>query len=128
MGLTGRSPNELGRIAEKTAELYLVAQGLTLVSRNFRGQRGEIDLIMKHDDILVFIEVRNRRSGRFGSAIETINARKQAKLIKTAELYLAMGPGAKDGGVNRPCRFDTVDFDGEITESNLRWIKNAFSA
>jgi len=128
MGINQQTPHALGRAAEKAAELYLTAQGLTLVTRNFHGQRGEIDLIMLDGSILVFVEVRNRKNNRFGSAIETIDVTKQAKLIKTAELYLATNRSARKDKSGRLCRFDTVDFDGEITERNLRWIKNAFSA
>ncbi|MDF1818911.1 MAG: YraN family protein [Immundisolibacteraceae bacterium] len=128
------SSQDRGYAAERAAERYLKTQGLTLVTRNFRGRQGEIDLIMEDGNILVFIEVRSRKSSRFGSAVETIDATKQAKLIKTAHLYLLgdSKPAEKsqqaDGRLDRICRFDTVDFDGDIGEQNLRWIKNAFSS
>ncbi len=128
------SSQDRGYAAERAAERYLKAQGLTLVTRNFRGRQGEIDLIMEDGNILVFIEVRSRKSNRFGSAVETIDSTKQAKLIKTAQLYLLgdSKPAEKNkhggGRLDRICRFDTVDFDGDISEQNLRWIKNAFSS
>ena len=103
------------------AEQYLRKQGLTLVERNFSGRYGEIDLIMKDQQILVFIEVRSRHNDQFGSALETIDARKQAKLARTAALYISKNK------INTNCRFDTVDFTGEINPGNLRWIANAFS-
>lgn len=121
-----------GRAAERAAEKFLTRQGLTLVTRNFRGKRGEIDLIMDHAGTLVFVEVRSRRSTRFGSAVETIDAVKQTKLIKTAELYLTQlaTQVTSSGGYasDKPCRFDTIGFDDDICEKNLRWIRNAFSA
>ncbi len=128
MALTRSTPGSIGRGAEKTAENYLVGQGLTLVQRNFHGRRGEIDLIMDDGDILVFVEVRSRQSGRFGKASETIDAKKQAKLIRTAEQYLAAGASIGDQRANRICRFDTVAFDGDATLENLLWTRNAFSA
>lgn len=124
MAIVGNQSHELGRLAEQAAEQYLARHGLSLVQRNFRGKQGEIDLIMDDGKVLVFIEVRHRRSSRFGSAVESINPRKQARLIKTAELYISAASGASQ----RQCRFDTIDFDGEITDNNLRWIKNAFAA
>ena len=128
MALTRIRPQISGRAAERAAEQFLTQQGLTLVTRNFRGKRGEIDLIMEHDETLVFVEVRSRRSARFGSAMETIDSVKQAKLIKTAELYLITAASSGRLKTDRPCRFDTVSFDGEICARNLRWIRNAFSA
>lgn len=124
MAIVSKQPHQLGRLAEQTAERYLARHGLRLVRRNFRGKQGEIDLIMDDGKVLVFIEVRHRRNSRFGSAVESINPRKQARLIKTAELYIS----ATGGASKRQCRFDTIDFDGEITDNNLRWIKNAFAA
>ncbi|MEL0082066.1 MAG: YraN family protein [Gammaproteobacteria bacterium] len=128
MALIGANRRATGQAAEKTAERYLTRQGLSLVTRNFAGQRGEIDLIMSDGATLVFVEVRSRRSGRFGTASETIDARKQAKLIQTAQLFLATGGDRGGHNSDRPCRFDTIAFDGEVNEKNLRWIRNAFSA
>lgn len=117
----GLSRQQKGNLAERTAEKFLRKQGLKLVQRNFSGRYGEIDLIMLDQEILVFIEVRSRNNDQFGSALETIDSRKQAKLIKTAELYLSKNKTEAN------CRFDTVDFNGDIAVSTLRWIPNAFS-
>lgn len=107
-----------GAVAEQTAADYLIGQGLVLVERNFRCRLGEIDLIMKDGDILVFIEVRQRASQQFGGAIASIDSRKQQKLIATAQLYLARLSQTP------PCRFDAVLLQGET----LRWIRDAFGA
>ncbi len=118
LGITRR---DKGDFAERTAEKYLRQQGLKLVERNFNSRYGEIDLIMQDQQILVFVEVRSRNNDRFGSALETIDNRKQAKLARTAALYISKHK------IDANCRFDTVGFTGEITDLNLRWIPNAFT-
>lgn len=107
-----------GGAAEQLAAAYLVRQGLVLVECNFRCRLGEIDLIMRDRQTLVFIEVRQRASLRFGGAIASIDQRKQQKLIVTAQLYLARLPRTP------PCRFDALLVQGE----RIEWIRDAFSA
>ena len=77
-------------------------EGLTIVAHNFRTRFGEIDLIAKDGSTLVFVEVRLRRSGRFGGALESITAQKRARLIAAARGYLAMVGGEP------ACRFDAI--------------------
>lgn len=77
-----------GSNAEGLAQAFLIQQGLQFVTKNYYCRRGEIDLICKDNNTIVFIEVRFRQQTRFGSACETINTLKQKKLIKTAEYYL----------------------------------------
>lgn len=91
-----------GAHAEALAADYLMRQGLTIVARNFRTRFGEIDLIACDGRTLVFVEVRLRRSTRFGGAVESITARKRARLVAAANGYLA--------GIGRepPCRFDAI--------------------
>lgn len=110
-----------GAQAEKLAVLYLQRQGLTLISQNYRGRFGEIDLIMKDGTTLVFIEVRLRRHHNFGGAAASIDAHKQQRIICTAQQYLAaLTP-------TPPCRFDAVLMD-EVQDGNVQWLKNAFDA
>jgi putative endonuclease len=92
---------------------------LKLVARNYRSRFGEIDLIMRDSETLVFVEVRMRGSKDFGGAAASIDARKQAKLISTAQLYLATLAHIP------PCRFDAVLLD---SSDNVEWVKNAFGA
>ncbi len=103
-----------GSAAEDRALAYLQSQGLVLVERNVRSRRGEIDLVMRDGSVLVFVEVRFRRSASHGGAAASIGATKQARMWHTAELYLQRRrlPAA--------CRFDAVCIDGE----NLRWLKH----
>jgi putative endonuclease len=105
-----------GAADEQRAADYLRDQGLRLVARNWRSRFGEIDLICRDGDTLVFVEVRARRAGGFGGAAESITAAKRGRLIKTAELYLA------GQAVQPPCRFDAVLIDG----ARLTWLRNAF--
>ncbi len=110
-----------GRDAERTAERFLLRQGLKLIQRNYRGRRGEIDLVMEDADTLVFVEVKSRTAMQHGEAIEAIDLQKQTRIIRTANEYLAQQ------NQNRYCRFDAIGFNGAVSEQNLQWIKNAFS-
>lgn len=107
--------NQLGVAAEQAAADYLTRQGLRIVARNWRCRRGEIDLICRDGAVLVFVEVRQRRSSGFASAAESIDGRKQAKLVAAAQLYLVKL------GATPACRFDAVLFDGD---NPLRWLKH----
>jgi len=109
-----------GQQAESDAEQFLQNHGLRLESRNYSCRYGEIDLIMTHADTLVFVEVRLRSNARFGGAAATVDLRKQAKLVRSAEHYLQRRRGALPA-----CRFDVVAID---TDNKTNWIKNAFEA
>ena len=78
-----------GAQAEQLAAQFLQCQGLKLVQRNYRCRYGEIDLILHDGNTLVFAEVRLRSRNDFGGAAASINAAKQAKLVRTAQHYLA---------------------------------------
>ena len=129
--MTTRPPSHLrqGHDAEQQACEHLQGQGLRLLERNYRSRFGEIDLIMRHADTLVFVEVRYRRSSRFGSPAETVDARKQARIRATAEHYLQQHPQR----VGVSCRFDVVcvtpatDKDARHTPPcTLNWLPDAF--
>ena len=111
----------LGARAERAALQYLVRNGLTPVSQNFQNRGGEIDLIMLHDDCLVFVEVRCRTSTRFSSPELTIDARKQRKIIRTAAVFLARTKRFASHTV----RFDIVAMTGNGADG-IRWIRDAF--
>lgn len=108
----------VGEAAEDRALQFLQQQGLTLVERNFRCKGGEIDLIMQERNNLVFVEVRKRADKRYGGAAASVTARKQARLIIAAQIFLQryrMPP---------PCRFDVMAMDGDA----MNWLKNAIDA
>jgi putative endonuclease len=109
-----------GKHVEEQAREHLEQRGLRLLERNYRCKLGEIDLIMRDGDALVFVEVRYRKSARFGSAIETVTAKKQSRLLATARHYLQSNP------MSIPCRFDIVGITGQIRSAQIEWIKDAF--
>ncbi len=117
--------NEAGRRAERDACKYLERRGLTLVERNYACACGEIDLIMRDRSTVVFVEVRYRRSRRYGSAAESVDWRKQGKLSATAARYLQEHPKA----ARQPCRFDVIALTGQGDETaHIDWIADAFQA
>lgn len=107
--------NERGQQAEALALSWLQQRGLVCVARNYRCRMGEIDLIMHDGTTLVFVEVRQRRSARFGGAAASITPAKQARLVRTAEHYLHTLPSLP------PCRFDAVLLDGQQPPE---WLQN----
>lgn len=118
-GFKRRSSSQQGAKAERVAERFLRKAGLKLIGRNYYCRFGEIDLIMQDDEHLVFVEVRQRTSGRFGGAAASVSYRKQLRLIRTARFYLAY-----TGDTDTPCRFDVVAVS--TAHSNPEWIRNAF--
>jgi putative endonuclease len=113
---------QLGAEAETFAQNYLIEQGLQLIARNFSCKLGEIDLIMRDSDQMVFIEVRYRKQIGYGSSQESVNYFKQQKLIKAASYYLQT-----QGLYNsQSCRFDMVALAKQANGFKLEWIKDAF--
>lgn len=123
MGLRLPAHLKSGSSAEKQACRFLKKQGLGLVTRNYRSPFGEIDLIMRDKDMLVFIEVRYRKNTIHGSPAETVDFRKQKKLRATAEHYLQQLPES----AHAPCRFDIVTYTGHLDDQSVGWIQNALS-
>ncbi len=111
----------LGERAERAALEFLVGKGLRPVGSNYQSRGGEIDLIMLHDDCLVFVEVRFRTSARFSSPEMTIDSRKQRKIIRTAAVFLA----STQQFATHPVRFDVVAITGD-GDAGIRWIQDAF--
>ncbi|GEN22581.1 UPF0102 protein [Halomonas cupida] len=111
-----------GALIERAAGDWLCRQGLIMVERNVQIRGGELDLVMREGDTLVFVEVRHRSDSRFGSAAETITATKQRRLIKTARFYLHRN------GLSCPCRFDVLAVTGNPPDLEYQWLKNAIEA
>lgn len=120
--MTHPTPQQrIGDLAEQQALQFLEEAGLRLIERNYRCRYGELDLIMGEGDTVVFVEVRYRRSSRFGGAAASVDHRKQRRLIATAQHFLQSHKTLR----RRPARFDMV----AVTEPNaLEWIQNAFEA
>lgn len=115
---------ERGRWAELLAAEFLRKRGLRLLVRNYQCRSGEIDLIMCQQLTLVFVEVRYRANPHYGQAIETVNARKRERIVKTAQYYLQSHRRLSV----RSCRFDVVTVRGNLDGPEIDWIQNAFSA
>ena len=109
------SKGSAGERYERLAEALLKASGLTLVERNWLCRFGEIDLIMRDAATLVFVEVRQRNSQRFGGAAASIGHEKRARIERSVGLYLSRL------SVVPACRVDAVLFDGS---SAPQWLRN----
>ncbi|GAB7533507.1 YraN family protein [Pseudomonas sp. 3A(2025)] len=117
--------NSAGQEAEAYALHYLQQQGLDLIEKNWSCRRGELDLVMLDGDTVVFVEVRYRSHKGWGSALESVDARKQEKLIMAAQLFLQHAPRWAE----YPCRFDVLAIDGQPGHAPpLNWLKNAFDS
>lgn len=107
-----------GNLAEALAADYLQLRGLRLVERNYNCRLGEIDLILADGPVLVFAEVRLRRSPGYGGAAASITAGKRQRILRAARHYLS---GRPEG----PCRFDVLLLDA-LDPERIEWIKDAF--
>ena len=106
-----------GPAAEALAATYLAHHGLAIVARNWRSRHGEIDLIARDGDSLVFVEVRLRSRGDFGGAAGSVTAAKRARWIAAALGYLAKI------GREPACRFDVVLLDA-LDPSRVSWLRD----
>lgn len=110
--------HEAGSRYETYAAAYLEERGYQIVERNFRGRTGEIDLICRDGRYLVFVEVKYRKDGQTGHPEEAVHIRKQNRIFRTAQNYLAL----KNYSEDTPCRFDVLAVEG----TEVRLIRNAF--
>ena len=113
---------DIGHQAEDLARQFLEKQGLTLVARNFSCRMGEIDLIMRHKQFVVFVEVRFRKNRDFGGPVISISKSKQNKLLATAKIYLQQNPRL----ARIPVRFDVIGILG--SDDSVEWVQNAIDA
>lgn len=110
----------LGQVGEELAVRFLKERGHEIVERNFRFAHGEIDIISYYKGTLVFIEVKTRRSTRYGRPMEAVDHFKRRQIYTTAEYYLAT-----QSVRYHALRFDVIEvFIGE--QSMIHYIKNAF--
>ena len=107
-----------GGAAEDRAARLLVRAGLAIVARNYRTRLGEIDLVARDGDTLVFVEVRLRGGGRYGGALASITPRKRRRIVAAARQFL-MGLATVP-----PCRFDVI----AVESGEPQWIRGAFDA
>jgi putative endonuclease len=119
-----KQPRADGEAVETAACRYLEQQGLQCIERNFNTRGGELDLVMRERDTLVFVEVRFRKTDHFGTPAESITASKQRKLLRTAQLYLLRHSAWQ----NKPCRFDIIAARPGESGLQFEWIQNAFGS
>ena len=113
----------LGHRAERRAERFLRGRGLVTLSRNYARRTGEIDLVMLDGETLVFVEVRYRGHGAL-SGLESVDRRKQARLGRTAALFLNDYPQHRF----RAARFDVVAAFRQNYRIACEWTPDAFEA
>lgn len=114
---------ETGSYGEEIAAKSLEEKDYTILERNFRCRFGEIDIIARVGETIVFIEVKTRRGRRYGEAVEAVDYRKQKKLRQLAEFYLL-----KNQSLSRQCRFDvcSVYLDRDNTVEEIKILANCF--
>ncbi|MGA8277057.1 MAG: YraN family protein [Rhodanobacteraceae bacterium] len=107
---------------EDRALAHLQRAGLGLIARNAACRYGEIDLVMRDGDIIVFVEVRYRQRSEFGDGLVSVDATKRARLVRAARVFLSRNPRL----ARCACRFDVIALTGEA--DNADWCRNAFEA
>lgn len=112
---------KLGEKGELMAKYYLEKNGYTILEKNFRTRYGEIDLIGKFKDEIVFVEVKTRSSLNYGLPCEAINLKKQRKIIGTANYYLLVS-----GNRDSKCRIDVIEILIFNKKPFLRHSTNVF--
>jgi putative endonuclease len=113
-----------GDAAEERACRHLDRSGFTIVERNFRTRGGEIDIVARKGDVLVFVEVRSREVTDFGTPEESITPDKRRRIVATARQYLSKVPPSSW----REARFDVIVLEGSGDAAVLRHYPAAFDA
>lgn len=122
-GLPNPTRQLKGQAAEELARLFLEQQGFALVVANYRSRRGEVDLIMRKNRLLVFAEVRLRTRQDFGGAAASVTRAKQQKIIASAQAFLHHHPEF----AHFDCRFDVLAVHDSGDDLNIEWLPAAFT-
>lgn len=113
---------QFGKKSERLAAEYLKRMGYRILETNYRSPVGEIDIVARDRDTLVFVEVKARSSHRFGSPKGAVTPAKQRKIAMTALDYIK-----RSGQENRRARFDVVAIDTASGKPDIEVVKNAFA-
>lgn len=117
-----KKKENLGKKGEKVAVKYLKNLGLEIIECGFKAMRGEIDIIARENDTIVFVEVKTRKTNEFGSPLEAVDSRKQSQIKKIASIYIL-----KRYQRFIPCRFDVVGITvKEGGDYEISHVRNAF--
>lgn len=117
-----KASNALGARGEQAAAAYLASRGWSVLARNVRRREGEIDIVARRDSTLSFVEVKTRRSARYGSPAEAVTHRKMSRIRSLAAAMLA------DGFAHAPIiRFDVIEARAHADGTfSIRHIEGAF--
>ena len=107
---------------EQLALKHLQQSGLQFIDKNIRFPFGELDLIVKEGEVIVFVEVKYRASIAYGGAISAISPHKRKRLEMAAKAWLQ----SQKTHLKKPCRFDLVAITGKATKLQIDWLKNIF--
>lgn len=111
-----------GAGVEAAARTHLLRAGLSDVAANAGYRLGELDLVMRDGDTLVFVEVRYRASDGYGGGAESVDRDKRRKIVRAAQLFLLQHPALAED----ICRFDVVDASGDPEAPDFTWYRDAF--
>lgn len=113
----------IGQIGEELTKKYLINNGYHILEKNYKVPFGEIDIIAEKDHCICFVEVKCRKSNKYGLPEEAVTANKKKKIIKVAQLYLK-----KNAIIDKRTRFDVVSVQFDLNQlKEVRHIVNAFS-
>jgi putative endonuclease len=115
------SKTKKGTIGENLAVDYLEKKGYCILQRNYRFEHGEIDIIAEDENVLVFVEVKARRSKEFGEPEDAVTPRKRKKIRSTANGYLF-----EKNIDDKECRFDVIAIDYQNNKTEIRHLIDAF--
>ena len=113
---------QFGKKSEKLAAEFLNRIGYRIIETNYRSKAGEIDIIAREKGTIVFVEVKARNTGRFGSPKGAVTPAKQRKISMAALDYLK-----RSGQIGVSARFDVVAIDTAAVEIDIEVVKNAFA-
>ena len=113
----------LGKISEDRAAAELERRGYAILARRYRTRHGEIDIVARDGETVVFVEVKAKETAEFGTAAEAVTVRKQRRVISMAVDFLA-----RNRLTSHPCRFDVVAIDGVGDDAVLTYYRGAFAA
>lgn len=112
--------NEFGQISEDRAVAYLMARGYTIRDRNWRFGHKELDIVAQKNDTLAIIEVKARRSDRYGDAVDAVTDDKIYKIVQATDAYV------RYHRINLNVRFDIIAITGEPGQQTIEHIEDAF--
>ena len=112
--------NDFGIEGEAIAERYLTTKGYSILAKNYRFEKSEIDIIAKKENILIFVGVKARTDNRYGFPEEAISDKKKEKLMEGAEAYLL------ENNLQCPIRFDVIAITKSANSIEIEHIEDAF--